>query len=160
MQEIVQRKNRILALFHDPAYVPMREKDIAVLMEVSSEERPLFKRCLEELLADGAIVVSKRGKYQLPEIRTLTGVFSASGHGYGFVHVDGMDEDFYISEKHTGTALHGDTVLIDPYEITYRRRRGGGKSREAVVVGIVERATDIVVGTYDAAKNHYGFFKV
>lgn len=157
MQEIVQRKNRILALFHDPAYVPMREKDIAVLMEVSSEERPLFKRCLEELLADGAIVVSKRGKYQLPEIRTLTGVFSASGHGYGFVHVDGMDEDFYISEKHTGTALHGDTVLIDPYEITYRRRRGGGKSREAVVVGIVERATDIVVGTYDAAKNHYGF---
>ena len=157
MKDIIQRKNKILALFKDPAYVPMREKDIAVLMEVSSEDRPLFKRCLEELLADGAITVSKRGKYQLPELKTLTGVFSSSGHGYGFVHVDGIDGDFFISEKHTGTALHGDTVLIDPYEITHRRRRGEGKSREAVVVDIVKRATDIVVGTYDAAKNHYGF---
>ena len=153
--DLTERKNRILALFKDPSYVPMREKDIAVLMEVLPEDRPVLKRCLEELLAEKSIVVSKRGKYQLPQIKTLTGIFSASGHGYGFVHVEGINEDFYIGRKHTGTALHGDTVLIDPYEIT-RRRRGGGRSREAVVVDVVKRATDIVVGTYDAMK-HYGF---
>ncbi len=154
--DLNERKNRILALLKDPSYVPMKEKELAVLMQVRTEDRPVFKQCLGELLADGAISVSKRGKYQLPQIRTLQGVFSASGHGYGFVCVDGVEGDFFISEKNTGTALHGDTVLIDPYDIGYRRRRDG-KSREAVVVDIVERATDLVVGTYDAAKNRYGF---
>jgi len=153
---LTERKNRILSLFSDPSFVPMKEKELAVLMQVSSEDRPLLKQCLEELLADGAIVVSKRGKYQLPAVRTLEGIFSSSGHGYGFVTVEGVEGDFYINEKNTGTALHGDRVLIDPYETGYSHH-GRGKSREAVIVDIIERATDVVVGTYDAVNEHYGF---
>ena len=153
-EDLTQRKNRILDFFKDPAYVPMKEKELAVMMQVSASDRPVLRQCLEELLRDGAISVSKRGKYQLPQQKTLEGEFFASGHGYGFVHVEGVEGDFYISEKNTGTALHGDKVLIDPYEIGYRR---GAKSREAVVVDIIERATDIVVGTYDATKYQYGF---
>ena len=154
MTELKERKNRILALFNDRSYVPMKEKELAVIMQVSPEDRTVLRQCLDELLRDGAISVSKRGKYQLPEKKTLEGIFSSSGHGYGFVHVEGMDDDFFVSEKNTGTALHGDTVRIDPYEIGYRR---SGKSREAVVVEVLERAIDIVVGTYDAAREHYGF---
>ena len=154
MEDINERKNRILALIKDPKFVPMKEKELAIMMQVSADDRQLFKQCLEELLAEGLISVSKRGKYQLPEKKTLEGIFSSSGHGYGFVHVEGMDDDFFVSEKNTGTALHGDTVRIDPYEIGYRR---SGKSREAVVVEVLERAIDIVVGTYDAAREHYGF---
>ncbi len=155
MKDINERKNRILALFKDPKFVPMKEKELAILMQVTAEDRTVFKQCLEELLKEGAISVSKRGKYSLPEQKTLTGVFSASGHGYGFVHVDGIEEDFFISEKNTKTALHGDTVLIDPYETAYYRR--GNRKREAVVVDVVERATDLVVGTFDAVKERYGF---
>ena len=132
----------------------MKEKELAVIMQVSPEDRQMLRQCLDELLRDGAISVSKRGKYSLPEKKTLEGIFSASGHGYGFVHVEGIDDDFFVSEKNTLTALHGDTVRIDPYEIGYRR---SGKSREAVVVEVLERAIDIVVGTYDAAREHYGF---
>ena len=128
--DLTQRKNRILAFFKDPSYVPMKEKELAVMMQVSADDRPVFKHCLEELLREGAISVSKRGKYQLPQQKTLEGDFFASGHGYGFVHVEGVEGDFFISEKNTGTALHGDRVLIDPYEIGYRH---GGKSREAIV---------------------------
>lgn len=172
MDNLKERKNKILALFNDPTYVPMKEKELVIVMQVFGEDRPLFKRCLEELLEEGAISISKRGKYQLPEIRTLEGVFSSSGHGYGFVHVDGVEGDFYVSEHNTGTAMHGDTVLIDPYEIGIRKygrgvrgahyrdysgARATGKSREAIVVDVVKRANDIVVGTFDAAKNHYGF---
>ena len=151
-----ERKNRILALFSDPEYIPMKEKELAVIMQVSPEDRPELKRCLEELLQDGAISISKRGKYQLPQKKMLEGEFCASGHGYGFVSVEGVEGDFFISEKNTGTALHGDKVLIDPYELGYRRKRGA-KSREAIVVEVTERATDIVVGTYDAANDRYGF---
>lgn len=169
---LTERKNRILALFNDPAYVPMKEKELAIVMQVESSDRPLLKRCLEELLEEKAISVSKRGKYQLPEARTLEGVFASSGHGYGFVTVEGIEGDFYVSEKNANTAMHGDIVLIDPYEIGIRKygrgtrgtkfadgrgARATGRSREAIVVDIIKRATDIVVGTYDAAKNHYGF---
>ncbi len=161
MKQNEERKNIILALMSDPGYVPMKEKELAVLMQVTAEDRPVFKQCLEELLKEGAISVSKRGKYQLPAVKALEGIFAASGHGYGFVHVEGEDGDFFISEKNTATALHGDRVRIEPYEPVYRKyqrkRSSAGKSREAVVIEVIERATDIVVGTYDAAKNHYGF---
>ena len=157
MTDINERKNRILALFADPSFVPMKEKELAILMQVSAAERPVFKQCLEELLRDGAISVSKRGKYRLPAKETLEGVFSASGHGYGFVSVDGVEGDFFISEKNTGTALNGDTVLIEPYDAPYRRHMARGRNREAVVVDVTERAVDAVVGTYDAARRGYGF---
>ena len=169
---LTERKNRILALFNDPTYVPMKEKELAIVMQVEPADRPILKMCLNELLEEKAIIISKRGKYQLPEARTFEGVFAASGHGYGFVSVEGIEGDFYVSEKNVNTAMHGDIVLIDPYEIgirkygkTSRNTRFGdqkeykatGRSKEAIVVDIVKRATDIVVGTYDAAKNHYGF---
>ncbi len=155
--DIQTGKNTILALFKDPSFVPMKEKELAVLMQVCSDDRPLFRTCLDELVADGAISVSKRGKYSLPQSRTYEGIFAASGHGYGFVHVEGVEGDFFISEKNTGSALHNDRVLIEPLDISYSSKRRQGRSREAVVVNVVERATDIIVGTYDAAKNHYGF---
>ena len=155
IMEINERKNRIIALMKDPGYVPMKEKELVIVMQVAGDDRPLFKQCLEELLAEGAISISKRGKYSIPEDRTLKGVFSASGRGFGFVSVDGVEGDFYINEKNTGTAMHGDTVLIDPYEVGYRRR--GGRNREAVIVCVTERATDCIVGTFDAAKKQYGF---
>lgn len=154
-----ERKNRILELLNDEYYVPMKEKELVVLMQVSSADRPVFKQCLEELLAEGKISISKRGKYTLPDHNLLTGTFTGTQHGYGFVTVEGQDGDFYISEKNVNTAMHMDKVLIDPYNVTHSGRRGHftGARREAVVVQILERATDIVVGTYDAAKHNYGF---
>lgn len=154
--DINDRKNRILALISDSAYVPMKEKELAIMMQVTAEDRPLFKKCLEELLAEGTVSISKRGKYRLPEIQSLTGIFASSGHGYGFVSVDGIEGDFFISEKDTGTAMHGDTVLIEPLDMGRKHHRKG-RNAEAVVTGIIERATDTVVGTFDAVKELYGF---
>ncbi len=141
---------------NEPAYSPMKEKELAVIMQVKPSDRPLFKTCLEELLSDKEIYMSKRGRYRIPGKDTLKGVFFASGYGYGFVSIEGEEDDYYISAKNTGTALHGDTVVIEPYDRTMRHRRRG-KSREAVVVEVTERATDIVVGTFDASKAGYGF---
>lgn len=162
------KKNRILALISDSSYVPMKEKELVIVMQVDKSERDLFKECLNELLEDGLISVNKRGKYSLPVVETMTGIFNASGHGYGFVTVDGVDGDFFISEKNVNTAMHGDEVIIEPVDFINNRsgnKKGSkvnspkstGKSKEAYVVRITKRAMDIVVGTYDAAKNQYGF---
>lgn len=151
--DLNEKKNKILALMNDPNYVPMKEKELVVVMQVSPEDRPLFKECLEQLLKEGNISISKRGKYQIPKVETIAGEFAASGHGYGFVRIEGEAEDYYIAEKHVNGAMHGDTVLIEPISIVSKR----GKSKEAVVIDVIKRAMDIVVGTYDAAKNQYGF---
>lgn len=159
------KKNKILSLISDPMYVPMKEKELVVVMQVSKDQRDLFKECLNELLADGLISINKRGKYSLPVVESYTGIFTSSGHGYGFVSVEGIDGDFYIAEKNVNTAMYGDEVLIDPIEL-YNSGKGrgkrvtttrSGKSKEAVVVKILKRETTLVVGTYDAAKNQYGF---
>ena len=152
MNSSTDRKNKILSLMNDPSFRPMKEKELAIMMQVVGEDRPLFKQCLNELLTEGAITVSKRGKYSLPQQETLEGVFSASGRGFGFVSVDGIEDDFYINEKNTGTALDGDTVVIEPMSDSRP-----GRHREAVIVAVKERATDFVVGTYEATRSQYGF---
>lgn len=155
---IKEKKNLILKLFKDPLYVPMKEKELAILMQVSPDMRDVFKQCLNELLSEGKIEINKRGKYSLPVSKKLEGEFRQSAHGYGFVTVEGFDEDFYIAEKNTFNAMHGDTVLIET--ISDGRGKGSkfqGRSREAVIVDVLEHANDMVVGTYDATKNRFGF---
>ena len=155
--DINERKKRILELMNDPAYGSMKEKELALLMQVEPEERELFKACLTELVREGSVRVTKRRRYTLPKKNELEGRFAATGHGYGFVSVEGQDDDFFISENNIGTALDGDRVRIEPYKVSRRRRSGGRRNHEAVIVGVIERATDTFVGTYDSTNENYGF---
>ena len=86
----------------------------------------------------------------LTEEKELTGKFSCSGRGYGFVET-AEGEDLYIPEEETGGAFHGDTVQVRLLT------SGGGKRREARVVRILNRGLRQIVGSYDCRKENYGF---
>ncbi len=142
----------------DPLYVPMKRKDLAAFMQVTPEERPEFDSIMDELINEGKLELSKRGKitYADPEKRRasslLEGVYIGNQKGFGFVTVEGEKEDFFIPEGMNLTAFHGDRVEIEPaagYVAKDRRR-------EAKVVRILERCTENFVGTYDACGN-FGF---
>ena len=47
-----ERKKKICDLMEDTFYVPMKEKELAILMQVAPEEREEFKRILNELLSE------------------------------------------------------------------------------------------------------------
>ena len=49
-----KRKKIICELIQDEIYVPMKEKEMAVFMQVSKEERGQFRELLDELLREGA----------------------------------------------------------------------------------------------------------
>ena len=49
-----KRKKVICDLLADEFYVPMKEKELAVFLQVSKEERNEFHTILEELLLEGA----------------------------------------------------------------------------------------------------------
>lgn len=146
-----KRKNLICELLEDPKYVPMKEKELAVLLQVASKDREEFRSILRELEEEGRLTVTSGGKYRKPDGSILTGKFHGSGRGYGFVETADGGEDLYISEEETGGAFHGDTVQVRLLT------SGRGKRREARVVKILVRGLRQVVGSYDGRKDQYGF---
>ncbi len=77
--------------------------------------------------------------------QNITGTFISNQRGFGFVEVEGRDEDIFIPEEYTGGAFQGDTVEVN---ITSDKNENGGMRDEGRVVNILVRAIDRVVGTY------------
>lgn len=144
------RKKVICSLMEDRHYVPMKEKELAILMQVAKEDRELFKRALDELLEEGKIQITKRGRYQKAEDRLLTGEFTSNAKGFGFVTAEGLEEDVYIPETRVNGAFHGDTVqlMLLPAK--------SGRRQEGEIVRIVKRGVTKVVGTYEKSRS-FGF---
>ena len=91
-----ERKEAMLALINDPTYVPMKIKELAMLLDVPREKRDELKEVLDALVAERKVGISKRGKYGKPEAFSLTGTFCGHAKGFGFVTVEGMDQDVFI----------------------------------------------------------------
>lgn len=147
-----KRKKVIYDLICDDLYTPMKFKELAMLLQVPKERRDELRQILETLEAEGKIYLSKRGKYCRGEAKRLTGIFRASLKGFGFVVIEGEEQDIYIAEEDTNTAMDQDEVEV---VIT---REPDGRSREGKIVRIVNRALTKVVGLYQVRKGKsYGF---
>lgn len=145
-----KRKNLICELVGDERYVPMKEKELSAFMQVSPEDREIFREALRVLLSEGKIQLTKQGRYVKPDGNRPVGTFISHAKGFGFVEVEGYEEDFYIPEDKTNGAFHMDRVQI---AFLPGRR---GQRREAEVVRILERGTKQLVGTYEQSQN-FGF---
>lgn len=145
-----QRKENILSVIESPAYVPMKIKEIAMLLGIPREQREELKEVLDALVADGKVGLSKRGKYGKPENFALIGTFSGHTKGFGFVAIDGQEQDVYIPADKTGGAMHGDRVQITAAAASPGRRA------EGAVIKVLERANQTLVGFYQKNKS-YGF---
>ena len=150
-EKFKERKKLLLDLIYDKAYVPMKAKEIAMLLSIPKSQRGELEEVLSALTAEGKIGISKRGKYGRPETFSLTGIFSGNTRGFGFVTVEGQEQDVFIPEEKTGGALHGDKVQI------FIEREAGAKGRaEGAVLRILEHANREVVGFYQKNKT-FGF---
>ncbi len=145
-----ERKEKILAVINDRNYKPLKQKELAFLMRVLPEDREEFRNILAELVEEGRVLLSKRGKYQSLSELVKVGVFIGHPKGFGFVTVEGEEEDYFVGEAATGGAMHNDRVMI---KITGAPK---GKRKEAQVIKIIERGNRELVGYYQKNKN-YGF---
>ena len=137
------RKQILLDLMNDKQYVPMKIKELAVILQVSREERPKLEQVLAALLEEGKIEINKRGKYKIAEETTVTGTFLPHPKGFGFVEAEGMEEDIFIPEEYTGNAFCQDMVqvVLIPGK--------NGKRREGRITAILSHTISEVVGTYE-----------
>lgn len=145
-----ERKDMLLSLMNEKEYVPMKLKELAILLDVPRENREELKAVLDALIAEGKIGVSKKGKYAKAEVFSQTGVFSAHPRGFGFVAIEGREGDVFVAPDNVKDAMDGDTVQVVVEEANGNRRA------EAVVVRVLVRANETIIGTFEKSR-HFGF---
>ena len=146
-----ERKKMLAALVKEPSYVPMKLKELAILLDLPKSRRDELKEVLDEMVAEGSLGISKKGKYGVPELFSLTGVFSGTARGFGFVTVEGMDQDVFIPGEQTMGAMHGDQV-----QLVLEGEAAPGKRASGRILKILHHANTEIVGYYQKNKS-FGF---
>ena len=106
---------------------------------------------LHELTEDCTIYHSNKDKYMLLEKSHLRkGVMRANNKGFGFVEVNGLEDDIYVSSDDMNGAIHDDVVLV---EITSKMTLDRLEGR---VLKIIERKTNRFIGEISFDKKGKG----
>ncbi len=145
-----ERKKMLLELMGNKEYVPMKLKDLRNLLQVPRKDNFVLRQALEELRTEGKITIDNKGTYSISTENIKEGIFSATQRGFGFVIIEGEEDDIFIPEDYIASALHDDRVLVS---IGAER---SGKRKEGKIIRIVERANKIVVGVFQKS-NNFGF---
>ena len=144
------RKKMIYDFMCEDMYVPMKIKELCIVLGVTKQDRPILEQILLELQQEGKIGLSKRGKYSKAEAKNKVGIFTAHQKGFGFVTIDGEPEDIFIPADKVNGAMHMDQVEVSILPGT------SGKRKEGAVLKVLDRGMKRVVCTYEASEN-FGF---
>lgn len=145
-----EKKKILLEFINNKDYQPMKFKEISNVLQVPRNEKQDLREVLEALQGEGKIELDSKGKYKLADANTRTGVFSGTQRGFGFVIVEGEEEDIFIPESATRGALHNDRVMVSV------KKDRNGKRKEGEIIRVIERSASTVVGTFEKSQN-YGF---
>ena len=145
-----ERKKTIYQFICDEFYVPMIAQAMAVGFSGPKTQRRDLQAVLAALVMDGRIEVTSKGKYIKSEGKYLIGTFTAHARGFGFVSIEGEEEDIFIPESQVHGAFHMDTVQV---AVT---SENSGKRREGTITKIISRGTTRIVCTYEKSKT-FGF---
>ncbi len=143
------RKKRINEYIQSNEYHPVKIKQLAAMIGVPAEDKSEFRQIIRELEEENKIFIDGHGKIKTAEDVYVTGRFSQTQRGFGFVMPEDGGEDVFIKESDVGSAMHDDIVVAK-----LNKGRRSGRNREGVIVQIQERAVQTIVGTLDMYKNY------
>ncbi|MEM8488691.1 MAG: ribonuclease R [Bacteroidota bacterium] len=143
-----------------------RPKELAKIVGTPSrEDYILFRKALDDLIAKGQVrrVKGNRFMYRGKQDETADGIIHVNRDGYGFVEIEGQDEDIFVKRSRLNTARDGDRVRIRiEREKEHENRRGRKRGpqakgrdkgrprrRTAFVSEILERGRSTVIGSVD-----------
>lgn len=147
-----EKKDMLEELFSSKEYKPLRFKDMVALLQVPKGSKNDLKVLLDQMISKGTIILDDQGRYKKPGDDVIVGTFSGTSRGFGFVIIEGEEEDVFIPGDATKGALHGDKVMI-----TIKSEQTG-RRKEGAVLNIIERGKNEIVGTFEKSKN-FGFVR-
>ena len=147
-----ERKEKIKAYIYSKNYIPLKRHEIRLMLDVPPEDAPVFEDMITELIKEGSVVETKKGKLMATKkMNIYTGIFNGTQKGYGFVKVESLENDIFIPADYTYGALNKDTVLV---KIT--KQSHDGLRSEGEIIRIIEKGSDEIVGTFQSVKS-FGF---
>ncbi len=149
-RQLERRKKLMTDVLTNPAYRPMRLRELAALLDIPRPKRKELYQVMDELIKDGSVQRNSNGTYVRAKAAYIEGIFLGHPRGFGFVNVGEGEEDIFIPEEKTNLAMDRDRVQVAVSE------NETGRRREGTVVKILERGCREIVGTYQK-NNHYGF---
>ena len=128
---------------------------------------------MEDLERKGIVAADDRGKFIYVRRKEkkenegggnrtsnrVRGTLLMTRRGFGFVSIEGTDDEIYIAPKYLHTALHSDVVEVVRFA-GRPGRAGGSKGREderaeGEVVAILERRITTVTGRLEAGRSSF-----
>ena len=146
-----EKEQKILEFMQEDDYVPMRAKEIAMLMRVPKNEYNEFLELIGKLEMELKIQKNRKNRYKVSEKVYYDGIYKKNQKGFGFVKIEEREEEVYISKENSLNALNGDRVLIEIIEEKNKVKKAEGK-----IVRILKREKDTVVGVFQNNKT-FGF---
>lgn len=144
-------QKRILGFFKNHGKRAFRAKEVAKRLDFrDQDEYRAALQAIDNLVANGHIqaIGNNQFSYRPPE-HMMEGRISVHPDGFGFVTVEGYDDDMYVRSRRMGTALDGDTV-----QVALVAQKKGDQRREVEVIDVIERGRTRAVGTF----THSGSF--
>tara|TARA_R110002072_G_scaffold22615_1_gene79376 strand:+ start:206755 stop:208980 length:2226 start_codon:yes stop_codon:yes gene_type:complete len=148
-QKIGHLSQSIVAILRKDHSKPYNYKQIAAKLGVDdpSSRNQIIKK-LRDLQSKGTIQEIERGKFIItPSQNYYTGKVDMAGRGQGYIIVEDLENDIYVSSKNLNKALQGDIVEV----YVFKRKKGG--KQEGEVTKIIERKKTEFVGTIQVQEN-------
>ena len=115
----------------------------------SPEKKIMVADLLEDLYSTGFLTVVHTGKYKFNGFGTLAeGKFERRSNGKNSFIPEAGGIPLFVAERNSMHAMNGDKVKV---QILARRK---GKTPEAEVIEIVERAKNLFIGVLSVRKDH------
>lgn len=147
-----ERKEKVLGYITSEEYIPLKRREIRQMLSVPDSDKEVFEDLLGQLIAEGKVVETKKGKLMAPKALNMsTGVFTGHAKGFGFVTPDEGGPDIFIPANETASAMQKDRVL---YKVLNQGE--GDKKADGVIIKVLERGIVRVVGLYEQSKG-FGF---
>lgn len=130
---------------------PISREELQTLLNVEDDERKeSLRRRLRAMENAGQIIFTRGKRYALPEkLDLLKGEVIAHRDGYGFLHINDKQKDYFIPQHQMRAVLHGDIVLAQSNGFV----RG---KQEVRIVRVLEQRQSHIVGRF-FLENHLGF---
>lgn len=145
-------KDKIMGLIEDKSYKPMKREDFSRIFVENPVDMEEFNSVLNEMSDNGELFINKKGKVgSLKYYSMEKGRFTSTKRGFGFVEFDSVERDIFVHEEDRNGAFENDTVIVKVI-----KRPSGDKRPEGVIVKILNRANEKVVGLFRSSGS-FGF---
>jgi len=141
-------ENAILHYLSESRKGPLKAKELAKALSVSTKDFRAFRTLLLEMVDRGRIYRVKGQRFAVPEkINLVVGRLSVTSKGDGFVKPESGGQEVFVPGLSLESAMDGDQV------VTRVESRPRGRSPVGRVIKVLERAHETLVGTYRSTRS-------